>query len=196
MVGLQRACFPAPFPEDLLWTPAHLESHRGLFPEGQWVAEIDGQIVGSASSAVVSEETWLAHLPWEQTLGGFDFSGHQPEGTTLYGADISVRPEFRGRGIARLLYEERFQLVRRLGLRRYGTACRIPDCQAWVGQHDATVEAYVQAVLTGQTQDRTLTPLLRLGLSILDVLHGYMADEESMDAAVLLQWENPDFKSS
>ena len=50
-------------------------------------------------------------------------------------------------------------------------------------------------VLTGryhliqeQTFDRTLSVLLRYGLKFLDVIENYMPDEESGNAAALLEW--------
>jgi ribosomal protein S18 acetylase RimI-like enzyme len=108
-VALQRACFPEPFPAELLWRREHLESHLSLFAEGQFAALAeDGSLIGTASSLVISEETWQAHRPWAKTTGGFAFTGHDPDGSTLYGADISVHPDHRGRGVARSLYAARF----------------------------------------------------------------------------------------
>lgn len=184
VVGLQRACFPAPFPEELLWKASDLEAHLSKFPEGQFVAEHDGQIVASASANRVSEATWQAHLPWEETMGGFTFNNFDSDGTTLYGADISVHPDHRGQGLGRRLYEARFDLVRRLGLTRYGTACRLPDFH----RSGVSVEDYVARVARGETTDRTLTPLLRFGLRLAGVIHNYMEDEESGNAAALLEW--------
>ena len=77
VVALQRLCFPEPFPLEFLWTVQHLAAHVEKFARGQFVAEFEGEIVGSASSARISETTWNAHLNWEQTLGGFGFDGYQ-----------------------------------------------------------------------------------------------------------------------
>ena len=191
MVGLQAACFPTPFPQDLLWKREHIERHLAAFPEGQLVCELDGQIVGSASSLVIPEARWQAHLSWEETTGGYFFDGHDPEGTTLFGADISVHPSFRGRGIGWALYRARFELVVELGLWRYGTACRIPGWREWaagLNEGDSSQERYCEAVVKGETSDRTLSALLRYGLSFVGVVHGHMNDAESGDAAAVLEW--------
>lgn len=188
IVSLQAACFPPPFPTELLWKPGQINRHFEVFPEGQFVAVSKGQIVGSASSLVISEGTWQAHGTWEETTGGFEFDNHEPGGTTLYGADISVHPDFRGQGIARALYQARFDLVRRLQLRRFGTACRIPDYRAWAMESRADPEQYCEDVATGLETDRTLTPLLRMGLTYIGVVYGHMEDEESGDAAAILEW--------
>lgn len=188
-VALQRDCFPPPFPEDLLWRPEHLARHRALFPEGQFVAVMSpGGVVGSASSLVLSESRWNRHAAWEETVGGFDFDHHDPTGTTLYGADISVHPEFRGRGIGRALYRARFDLVARHGLTRFGTACRMPDYAAWAARTAGDVHEYARLVASGSLVDRTMTPLLRYGLSLVGVVEDHMDDVESGNAAAILEW--------
>jgi ribosomal protein S18 acetylase RimI-like enzyme len=189
VAGLQRACFPAPFPEELLWQVEHLQRHLEVFPDGQFVAESpDGRIVASASALLISEDIWQAHRDWETTTGGFAFAGHDPGGTTLYGADISVHPGFRRHGIGRRLYRARFDIVRRRGLTRYGTACRIPGFAAWSKRTGGDQEAYVEAVVQGKVKDRTLTPLLRYGLQPRGIIRNYIEDEESADSAALLEW--------
>lgn len=190
VVALQSACFPPPFPAELLWRPEHIAAHLSRFPEGQWVAEVGGAIVGSASACLISEPIWNAHCDWETTVGGWDFSGHDPAGTTLFGADISVHPEFRGQGIGRALYGARFAVVRDLGVVRFGTACRMPDYREWTERNlGSRIEDYAQAVVNGEQIDRTLTPLLRYGLTFVGIAHGHMEDSDSGSAAAILEWK-------
>src|SRR5690606_11101656 len=153
---LQRACFPEPFPLELLWQRTHLENHLRLFPEGQFVAIENSRVIASCTNMRVSDESWDAHLPWEEQTGGLMLSRHDPNGQTLYGIDISVHPDFRGRGIARRLYEMRYDLVRQRNFTRYGTVCRIPD---YVHSGFAAPAEFADAVAAGLAQDRTLTPL-------------------------------------
>lgn len=188
-VALQRACFPPPFSEELLWNADHLARHLEVFPEGQFVAVEGERVLGSASATRIDEAQWRAHANWEATVGGPYLNTFAPQGSTLYGLDISVHPEARGQGIARRLYNARFDLVRRHKLRRYGTGCRIPGFRDWAqSAPDPTPDAYVRAVVEGTTTDRTLTPLLRLGLRPLGAVEEYMEDEESANAAALLEW--------
>ena len=183
VVSLQQECFPEPFPIEFLWNSSHLLSHLSLFGPGQFVAESAGLIVGSCSNALISEDTWHQHLPWEQTLGGFDLSGHDPRGTTLYGADISVLPEFRGRGIGSALYQARFDLVSALGLVRYGTACRLPGLR----DSGLGISDYFAGIISGMVADRVATPLIKMGLNPIEILENYMDDEESLGCALLLE---------
>lgn len=189
VVGLQRACFPPPFPEGLLWTEAHLRSHLDRFAVGQFVAHAEGFLVGSASALVITEGAWQAHMDWESTTGGHMLAAHDPSGTTLYGADISVHPEWRGRGVGRALYAARFGLLRTLGLARYGTACRLPGLAAWAAANPRRPwEDYVEEVRAGRVVDRTLTPLLRYGLAATALIREHMDDQESLGCAAALEW--------
>jgi GNAT superfamily N-acetyltransferase len=189
-VRLQRACFPPPFREELLWTAEHLSRHLDVFPEGQLVAMFDGEVIGSASNCIVSEQGWFTHGSWEETVGGPFIERHDPDGTTLYGLDVSVRPDWRGKGVMRALYRARFDLVKSLGLKRYGTAVRIPGYDLYqVKNAGASPDDYVQAVSSGTVFDRTLTPMLRVGLRLVGVIRNYMDDAESHDAAAVLEWQ-------
>ncbi|HMS56885.1 MAG TPA: GNAT family N-acetyltransferase [Fimbriimonadaceae bacterium] len=185
-VALQRACFPPPFPEELLWQSAHLFRHLEVFPTGQFVATVAETVVGSASNLIISEANFQSHANWETTVGGHDLNAHDPCGSTLFGVDISVHPNFRGRGIARRLYAKRFEFVRMNSLLRYATACRLPD---YIHSGVENIHEYVQAVVRGVLTDRTLTPLLKLGLEFDRVIENHMEDEESGNTAALLIWE-------
>lgn len=187
VVELQRDCFPPPFPEDLLWQAEHIARHLQIFPEGQWVAEQGGRIVASCTNLILDEANWQAHLDWENTVGGHFLRAHAPGGTTLYGVDLSVAPASRGQGIGRRLYKVRFDLVRSMGLARYGTAVRMPDYLAQASGR--TPHDYAQAVAEGILTDRTLTPLLRMGTQWKGVIENHMDDEESGHAAAILEWQ-------
>lgn len=186
VVRLQKLAFPAPFDESLLWQRWHLERHLEIFPEGQFVALFGQQVVGSCSNTLISEEHYQAHLCWEETVGGYELSTFTPHGTTLYGLDISVHPAFRRIGIGRTFYTERKKLVKTMNLKRFATACRLPDysrkCEEFA--HDS----YVKAVQEGELEDRSLTPLLRYDVQVIEIIRDYMEDPESGNAAALLEW--------
>jgi ribosomal protein S18 acetylase RimI-like enzyme len=185
-VALQRACFPPPFPEDLLWQPHHLLQHLEVFPEGQFAA-LDGEkVVASCTNLRVSDAAWDSHLDWMTTTGGPTLAAHTPAGGTLYGVDISVHPDYRGRGIARTLYQMRYDLVCDMALARYGTACRMPD---YAASGMVSVADFAAAVARGDCTDRTLTPLLKMGLVFEGIIENYMDDEESGNAGAILSWK-------
>lgn len=188
VVGLQKLAFPPPFSEDLHWDPEHLYHHIEVFPEGQFVAAVSGEIVGSCSNAIISESGWQAHGNWGSTMGGPFILNHDSKGTTLYGLDITVHPFHRRMGVGRAFYEARYALVWSLSLTRYGTGCRMPDYRNYfenVSQID--IESYAHRVVAGEVEDRTLTPLLRYGLRFIGVVKNYMEDVESANAGALLE---------
>lgn len=183
---LQRECFPPPFPAELLWQEEHLDRHIALFPEGQFVAIRDGAVVASSSSMRITSQDWLSPHTWDELTGGLFLSNHMPDGDLLYGVDISVHPDYRGRGIARLLYQARFDLVRSLGLKGFAAICRLPDFK---GSGVSSLEEYVAEVALGKRQDRTMTPLLKLGLTVRGVAFDCMEDEESGNSGARLEWQ-------
>lgn len=184
-VALQRLCFPAPFPEDHLWQAHHLAGHLKHFPEGQFVAIENGSVAASSSSIIISRSTWLAPITWDDITGGLDLTGHDPEGSLLFGVDISVHPDLRGRGIARQIYQARFDLVRRLGLESYVTLCRMPGFSTSGFKEPAE---YARKVAAGERSDPTMTPLLKMGMSLNVVAYNCMEDEESGNAGAKLDW--------
>lgn len=184
VVALQAAAFPPPFPQEYHWQAHHIRSHLKHFPIGQYVADVDGRVVGSCSNTIISEEKWQAHGSWIETVGDPGIRNFDPSGTTLYGLDITVHPDFRRQGVGRGFYEARFELCQTRGLARYGTGCRMPD---FCASGAATVEQYADEVVAGNRNDRTLTPLLRYGLSFIAVVRGYMEDFESDNAGALLE---------
>ncbi|MTV47898.1 GNAT family N-acetyltransferase [Heliobacillus mobilis] len=188
MLDLQREAFPPPFPEELWWKREQIAAHVDTFPEGAMVAEQDGKIVGSATSLLIRHEgkphTWA-----EVADDGYIRGSHDPYGDSLYGIDVCVRPAYRGRGVARALYEARKELVIRRGLKRFLAGCRIPNFHKHARR--MSCEEYVQQVVKGDITDLVLTFMIRQGLRPLQVLDDYLDDEESLNKAVLVEWANP-----
>lgn len=186
VVGLQRACFPVPFPEELLWRQEHIATHLAQFPDGQFVAaEPSGRVVASATNMRLNQASWDNHLDWETKTGGLALPRHAPDGEVLFGVDISVHPQARRQGLARRLYQARFEMIDNSRLTLYATVCRLPGFSASEFQD---VAAYAEAVAHDQAIDPTLTPLLRMGLTFAGVQTDYMDDEESGHAGARLEW--------
>ena len=182
---LQRLAFPPPFDQDILWLPEHLQSHCEKFPIGQFVALADGLVVGSCSNSLIRSELIRSHLTWDETVGGCFLSTFDPNGNVLFGVDISVHPDYRRLGIGRTFYDLRKELVKKLELECFSTTCRIPD---FAESGYPLPKDYCQDVIACTVADRTLTPLLRYGLTMTAVLEEHMDDPESGNASVALEW--------
>lgn len=57
-----------------------------IFPQRQVVAELNGELVGAASSLVVLWDEWQVEHNWKGITARVGFDTHNPNGRTLYGA--------------------------------------------------------------------------------------------------------------
>ena len=63
-----------------------------------------GTVVGSASTLIVSLSPEYADHTWGEITADGMFTNHDPNGDSLYGADISTHPRYRHAGIGSMLY--------------------------------------------------------------------------------------------
>ncbi|CAN5407839.1 GNAT family N-acetyltransferase [soil metagenome] len=185
VVALQPLAFPPPFDPDYHWGAYHIERHLAVFPEGQFVADVNGRVIASCSNTRIPVKRWPPHGSWSHVAGGPGLERFDPEGSVLFGMDIAVHPDYRRQGVGRALYGVRFDLLRKMGMEAFGTTVRIPDFSQ--SGYEST-EAYANDVATGKRVDRTMTPLLKMGLTYLGVVPDHMADPESGDTAAALEW--------
>lgn len=168
-----------------------LRGQYGHFPQGQFVAEFDGRIVGHCATFRIDEAIAMAPHTWSQITGGGFAARHDIKGNWLYGMEACVDPDFRGLRIGRRLYDLRKRLCVELDLHGIVFAGRIPGLKRKLKSYD-TVEDYVDAVRNDRARDPTLSFQLRNGFEPCGVLRGYMpSDHESMGHAVRMAWRNP-----
>lgn len=191
LAAIQQACFPTLAPQELM-RAEHYRAHVAVFPDGQHAVleRPGGRVV--ACSTDFRTRVDFAHYQhrYIDAVGGNWLTTHQPEGEWLYGADIGVHPEYRGRGLSTLLYAARQALVRRLGLRGHVAAGMPKGFGAHAGR--MPIEAYVAAVVKGEVSDPVLTVQLRRGYHAYGIIPGYVDDPSSAGYAVFIVWRNPD----
>ncbi len=187
LVRIQCACFPPPFPAELWWKREQIKTHGEIFPQGALCAELDGKLVGSATAHILQWEPDEPVHTWSEASDDGYLRNHNPHGNTLYGVDIAVLPNCRGQGIARAMYQARYQLVRDLGLKRFLAGSRLAGYK--LHHKTMTPEVYAYAVCRGALIDPVITPQLRAGLKPLSVVHDYLPDDESLNNALLMAWE-------
>lgn len=187
LIDLQARVYPTIPP----WSRRKLGEQLDVFPQGQIVAEADGVIVGCASALVVLWDDWCDAHSWQDITGAGTFEHHNPDGLTLYGAEVFVDPDLRGAGIGHLLYEGRRTLCRAMNLKR------IIACGRLSGYHrhaaDMSAELYARKVVWGDLRDPVLSFQLKEGFSYCGVVQDYLPeDTESMGHASVIVWLNPD----
>ena len=193
IVEVQAAAW-AEYPPAGMYDERMFEMQRVAFPDGQLVAEIDGVIIGYATSEIVQLDAEIEEYSYDELTGAGTFSTHDPAGDTLYGADIAVHPDYRGRGVAGKLYAGRKKLVKRYNLRRMIAFGRIPGYRSMSGE--LTAREYVDQVVNGERKDMALTAHLKAGYQVRDVRIDLMSDQASANWATLLEMPNSAFNAA
>lgn len=177
------------YPQVPPWTDDYLRSHLLVFPEGQFAAvdPASQRLLGYAATMVVRWDDFEHLVSWNTITAGGTFSTHNPEGETLYAAEVMVDAACRGRGVGKAIYAARRQLLQRLGLGRIRAGSRL---RGYAKHADAlTPEQYVEKVVAGELYDPTLTFQLRQGFRVIGVVQRYLGgDPESLGHAALIEW--------
>lgn len=191
LAELQQICFPTLGPQELMGVD-HFLKHCEIFPEGEFVALVGGRVVGLGSGFLVNFDFDHPGHTFNEIIAGGYYTNHQPDGDYYYGADISVHPNFRGRGIGRRLYDARKRLVRAMNLRGIVAGGVLPGYPAV--RSDMSIPEYVDRVVAGEIFDPTLTMQLRNGFEVRGLLEDYIEDSNSDNWATLIVWENRGFR--
>lgn len=189
IIALQKRVYP----DIPAWNEEHLMAQLGVFPQGQILAEYKGEVVGCASSLIVLWDEWFEEHSWREITARGSFLTHNPEGRTLYGAEVCVDPELQGLGIGHALYEGRRALCHGMNLKRIIACGRLPGYR----QHAAEMppELYAKKVLWGDLQDPVLSFQLREDFRYCGIIEDYIPeDQESLGYAALIVWLNPDYE--
>jgi len=190
IVECQRAAYPD-YPESGMYDLRMYELEFASFPEGQLLAEVGGKVIGYATSLIVQLDAAPHTYGYDELTGAGTFSTHTPGGDTLYGADIAVHPDCRGRTVAAKLYAARKKILRRYNLRRMVAYGRLTGYPAYAGK--LTAQEYVDKVVQGELTDAALSAHLKAGYKVLSVSMSIMRDVPSLDYATLLEYENEEY---
>ncbi|HEX9690896.1 MAG TPA: GNAT family N-acetyltransferase [Gemmatimonadales bacterium] len=181
----------AVYPDSPPWNEEQLASHLAVFPEGQLVAVApeSGRVVGMASSLIVRWDDYDLDASWRAMTDRGLFTNHDPNGHTLYGAEVMADTTLRRRGIGKALYAARRELTRRLGLLRIRAGARLRGYHRVA--HTMSADDYVAALVRGELVDQTLTFQLRQRFQVIGVVQDYLGhDPESLGWAAIIEWVN------
>ena len=192
--AIQRASFPT-LAEDELITAAHYRAHVERFPDGQ-LAVVTSAGWPVACSTDFRTTVDLDHIE-HRYIDAVDHNWlghHDPEGPWLYGADIGVLPQYRRRGLARLLYGARHELARRLNLKGHVAGALLKGYGAIKDR--MRVDEYVALVIAGRLVDPTLTVQLRQGFRVHGIIQNYVSDPSCDNKAAFIVWHNPEYREA
>lgn len=108
------------------YSPGQILGQINNFPEGQFVAVLEGAVVGYCASSRIDEAVALSPHDWATISGNGFGSRHDPTGDWLYGIEMAVDERQRGLRIGKRLYEARRALAERLELRGIVFGGRMP----------------------------------------------------------------------
>lgn len=186
---LELTSFPMANPDDLL-SADDIREYARVFPEGFFVALVDSKPVGMGAGIYLDFDFDQPQHTIAGITGEHQCGNHDPMGEWYYGTDISVLPDYRGRGIGRMLYGRRKGLVMDSGKRGIIAGASLPgyfDHKATMSAHD-----YVARVIAGELRDPTLSFQISNGFEVRGLLENYLEDEADDGWAALIVWENPD----
>ncbi len=186
LAAIELACFPMANPDDLLGED-DIREYARVFPEGYFVAMEGDTPVGMGAGIFLDFDFSNPQHTIAEITGEHQCGNHDPRGEWYYGTDITVLPDYRGRGIGGMLYEARKDLVRRHGKRGIIAGGSLPGFFAY--KSEMTIGEYVDAVVRGEIRDPTLSFQLDNGFEVRGLLENYIEDEADDGWASLIVWE-------
>ncbi|MFT6105985.1 MAG: putative amidohydrolase/GNAT superfamily N-acetyltransferase [Rickettsiales bacterium] len=170
-----------------------LKGQLNIFPEGQFVVESEGKIIGHCATFISKEEMAFADHNYDEITGGGFASRHDADGEYLYGMEVIVDEDYRGLRIGQRLYNSRKALCKELNLKGIVFGGRMPNFSKNKKKVESP-EDYVQKVIDKKLKDPAIGFHLKNGFRFIRVLKNYLSDDlESGKNASLMVWENPNF---
>jgi GNAT superfamily N-acetyltransferase len=187
---IELTCFPMANPDDLL-SEEDIRAYANVFPEGYFVAMVDGSPVGMGAGIYLDFDFNRPQHTIAEITGDHQCANHDPRGEWYYGTDMTVLPEYRGRGIGKMLYDVRKALVVRDGKRGIIAGGALPGYYGH--KSEMTIHQYVAKVIAGELRDPTLSFQMSQGFEVRGMLENYIEDESDDGWAALIVWQNPEY---
>ena len=184
---LIEICFPTMPPEEQ-HDIEDLEEAAEIFPEGTIVVLDGDKVVGLGMGFFLNVD--FDNLPPKETdlLYTLDESNHDPDADYYYGSDLAVHPDYRGRGIARQIYNRRKAVAIKHNKKGFAAAAVIPGYADH--KHAMDIHTYMDKVIAGELFDPTVSVQMRNGFRVVKLVHDFFKFPLSDDWCAMILWEN------
>jgi GNAT superfamily N-acetyltransferase len=179
------------YPHEPPYSDSELAEHHARFPQGQFIAEHlpTSRVAGAHFTLRLCFTDFHIDDPWDVLTDHGAFDDDNPNGHTLYGADIFVSPDHQRHGLAHALTNATRALVVEESLWRMVGGSRLPGYASVAAM--LTPDEYVAEVVAGSRSDPVLSVHLVDGWSVVKAIRGYLQDDpESDNCAAVIQWIN------
>ncbi len=181
---LQYIVFPNLAEEEILHAEHYLK-HLEIFPEGQLVSLDKNKVVGGTTTMRYNFdlENPVQHTFNETVAGGW-LTNHDPNGEWLYGIDVSVHPDYRGRGIAKEFYRIRSIIAKELGCKGQLTVGML---NGYINYKDKmNIDEYYIKVKGHEIFDPTVSVQEKIGFEIKGLMKDYLNDPTCGNAGAVI----------
>ncbi len=176
------------------YTVAAVRGQISAFPEGQFIAEYNGEIAGHCATFIIAGEIALRPHNWIEITGQGFASRHDPHGDYLYGMEVSVDERFRGLRIGQRLYDARKNLCADYNLKGIVFGGRMPGYHRQRKKYPDPKD-YLQAALDKKVNDPVIGFQTRNDFESIGLLTNYLPkDLDSGGNAVHMIWRNNAFE--
>jgi predicted amidohydrolase len=174
---------------DAYWRERHIRKLIDIFPEGQAVIRVNGELAGCALSLIINYADFDDDHTYREITGNYTFNTHNSKGDFLYGIDIFIKSEFRGLRLGRRLYDYRKELCEKLNLKGILFGGRLPNYHKYAAE--LTPREYILKVRSKEIHDPVLNFQLSNDFHVRKIIKNYLkGDTASQGYAALLEWIN------
>lgn len=180
---------------DDLYTVDEMANVARVFPQGNFMVldpDRGHTMVGLGMGIFIEFDFDSPHHALVEVSGEGGVGNHSLGNPWYYGTTIAVDPTYRGQGIGRRLYELRKGCVQQFNKRGIVAGGVLPGYADHVNEMSA--DDYVTKVVSGELFDPTLSFQIKNGFRAVGAIPDYMNDETVNNYAVLIVWDNPDYR--
>lgn len=181
------------WPPELQATKEKFASRLHIFPEGFFVAMINGKIGGVTTSQITAYDASVSKTWDEITDNGMIAKTHAPGGNALYVVSVGVAKEAQGNKVGGRIVEEQKKLAIKLGLRYLYLGARTPGYDNYCKENgELSIEEYLELKDSdGEALDPEVRFYNKCGLEVRKIISEFEPDIDSRNYGAVMVWENP-----